>query len=200
MKPDMSYKRLSQLVNTELDSLVDASILQSKTAKKLIEHSHPLMAQKAMIEDDISQGSSGSSSMDSGWLNQQAVSWTSPDVIIPRPNQRIIPTNPFQSVPCQPISRTRPDGMYPTSSPGTSRPQKGRDISVSAQLHNNNDYQSTHVIYDLNGLSTYEERPTKMQRLVKDYQVSHVGYDLYRDHIYLVIIWIVDVISIIYPV
>ena len=109
----------------------------------------------------------------------------SPDVVIPRPGQRSIPSNPFQSVPRQPIPRTRPNRVYPTSLPGTSRPQMGRDLPVSAQLSNKNYYQTTHVVYDLQGIPTYQDRPIKMQRLADDYQVSHVGYDLSGDPIYM---------------
>ena len=61
----------------------------------------------------------------------------------------------------------------------------GRDLPVSAQLPNKNYYQTTHVVYDLQGIPTYQDRPIKMQRLADDYQVSHVGYDLSGDPIYM---------------
>ena len=61
----------------------------------------------------------------------------------------------------------------------------GRDLPVSAQLPNKNYYQTTHVVYDLRGIPTYQDRPIKMQRLADDYQVSHVGYDLSGDPIYM---------------
>ena len=56
-----------------MDSLLDASILESRTAKKIIEHAHPLMAQRVMLDSSVGHKRTSSSSIDPVWSTSQSV-------------------------------------------------------------------------------------------------------------------------------
>lgn len=60
----------------------------------------------------------------------------------------------------------------------------GRGIPIARRSVNDVHYQATHVGYDWQDESSYEEQPIKMQRTDDDYQALHVGYDLNGEPLY----------------
>ena len=246
----MTYEEMLQLLNTELDSILDASILESRTTKKMIEHAHPLMAQRALLDStEIVDKKRNLSSIEPGWNTNQAAFIPTPQSTLRAASfpgtcdncqamghtkyrcpslsckwcgqnyksvselgyhhnsqcvkMPVRQRNKFQSfspIAYAPTSAQVPRSGYvpPTQTrpyaprfgpsrdfqvPQSGFPTMGRGFPIPSRSRAQ-EYQTTHVGYDIQGDPVFEEQPVKMRRLEEVYQVQHVGYDLNGDAVY----------------